>query len=480
MPTVIESPSENGRRFLTLPTRITIVVGILFVVSLSVMVFGLTTLSDYNRMMASYGRASENAYMGERLNRLISSAVMESRGIYHARSPDETRDFADRLDQNLDDIETVLAKWRKAGTATPEIGFEQLETRARKFIAVRRGLSRAAREQGPAAAEAIGLIDRPERMTFQSDIDRVVVATRHTLEVETARANSYRRDRAFSFLYFALASIAVTAGLTFWIVQHFILREIERVRVADEEREHLLNQLIESNTDLERFAHVASHDMQEPVRMVNIYSQMVAEDYKDRLDEKGRRYLGIISTSARRMHLMVQDLLRYSRLKNEPVEAAVVDLEDLMVHVRANLGQRLTDTGARIESGKLPQVSGNSVQLQRLLENLIGNAITYQPEGQTPVITVAAAEASGRWTVGVTDNGIGIAPENAETIFEAFRRLHTWDAYNGTGLGLSICRKIVERHGGKIWVEPAPGGGSRFCFTLGKVPDAATAPAVAA
>lgn len=480
MQRIAELSRGNWAVFMTLRTRISILIGGLVVMSLGVMLVGLSTLSDYNRMMADYGRASENAYMGERLNRLISSAVMESRGIYHARSRDETRMFASRLDRNLDDIEAVLTEWRDKGTADRDVGLDALERRARHFVEVRRRLSDVAVGEGPAAAEAIGLVDRPERIIFQDDIDRVVTATRQSLEAATARTEAYRRDRAISFLAVTLVSILVAAGLTFWIVQHFIMREIERARVADEGRERLLNELMDSNTELERFAHVASHDMQEPVRMVNIYSQLVAEDYRDRLDEKGRRYLGIISTSATRMHLMVQDLLRYSRLKHEPFESVTVDLNDLLVHVRANLGQRIAEADARIESGDLPQVSGNSVQLQRLLENLIGNAITYQPEGQAPVITVSAVEFEGRWRICVTDNGIGIAPAEAEKIFDAFRRLHTWDTYNGTGLGLTICRKIVERHGGRIWVEPAPGQGSRFCFTLGKAAETAVSSAAAA
>ncbi|MBP2157795.1 MULTISPECIES: ATP-binding protein [Asticcacaulis] len=465
---------------MTLRARISILIGGLVVMSLSVMLFGLSTLSDYNRMMADYGRAYENAYMGERLNRLISSAVMESRGIYHSRSQDETRMFAARLDRNLDEIDAVLVQWRGKGTADQDVGLDRLEDRARQFIEVRRGLSKAAVAQGPAAAEAIGVADRPVRMSFQRDIDRVVAATRRTLDSETARADTYRRERVISFVAVTLVWIVLAAALSFWIVQHFIMRELERARVADENRERLLKQLMESNTELERFAYVASHDMQEPVRMVNIYSQLVAEDYHDRMDEKGRRYLGIISSSATRMHLMVQDLLRYSRLKHEPFEDSVVDLDRLLVQVRANLGQRIAETDARIESDNLPKVSGNPVQLQRLFENLIGNAMTYQPEGRLPVITVSSVEAGGRWRICVTDNGIGIEPEYAKQIFEPFRRLHTWDKYNGTGLGLTICRKIVERHGGEIWVEPAPGHGARFCFTLAKAPEASISEAAAA
>ena len=465
---------------MTLRARIFILIGGLVVMSLSVMLFGLSTLSDYNRMMADYGRAYENAYMGERLNRLISSAVMEARGIYHSRSQEETRMFAARLDRNLDEIDAVLVQWRSKGAVGQDVGLEQLEDRARRFMEVRRRQSQVAMAQGPAAAEAIGLVDRPERMSFQREIDRVVAATRRTLDSETARAAAYRHERVVSFVAMTLAWIVLAAALSFWVVQHFIMRELERARVADENRERLLKQLMESNTELERFAYVASHDMQEPVRMVNIYSQLVAEDYHDRMDEKGRRYLGAISTSATRIHLMVQDLLRYSRLKQEPFEDSIVDLDRLLAQVRANLGQRIAETDARIESESLPKVSGNPVQLQRLFENLISNAITYQPEGRTPVVTLSSVEAGERWRICVADNGIGIEPEYAKQVFEPFRRLHTWDKYNGTGLGLAICRKIVERHGGEIWVEPATNQGARFCFTLAKAPEVSVSEAAAA
>ena len=457
---------------MSLRARISILIGGLVIMSLSVMLFGLSTLSDYNRMMDHYGRAYENAYMGERLNRLISSVVMESRGIYHSRSVDETRMFAARLDRNLDEIDAVLLQWREKGTASDDVGLDRLEGRARRFVETRRALSLAAVTQGAAAAEAIGVADRPERISFQGDIDRMVAATRRSLEAETARADAYRHERVVSFVAVTLVWVLLAGALSFWVVQHFIMREIERARVADENRERLLKQLMESNTELERFAYVASHDMQEPVRMVNIYSQLVAEDYRDRLDEKGRRYLGVISTSANRMHLMVQDLLRYSRLKHEPFEDSTVDLATLMNHVRANLGQRIAETDAVIKADDLPKVAGNPVQLQRLFENLIGNAMTYQAEGRSPLITVSAEAAGGRWRICVTDNGIGIEPEYARQVFEPFRRLHTWDKYNGTGLGLTICRKIVERHGGEIWIEPAPDHGARFCFTLARAPEA--------
>ena len=333
-----------------------------------------------------------------------------------------------------------------------------------------------------AGATAIGDRTRQPRMAFQADIERVVADTRAKMLQTRTRATTYRNERAISFAAIALVWIAVAGGLSFWVVAHFITREIDTARRESEAREQLLKELMESNTELERFAFVASHDMQEPVRMVNIYSQMVLEDYHDTLDERGRKYLRTIASAALRMQAMIRDLLSYSRMRNDPEALAAVDLNDRMQQMRGNLGRMIQETGAVIESDDLPIVGGNPVQIQRVLENLIANGIKYQPAGQTARVTVSAEDAGDRWKITVADNGIGIAPEFAGSVFEPFRRLHSWEEYPGTGLGLSICRKIVERHGGKIWLTSDPGHGTRAHFTLPKlaVPVMSATPVVAA
>ncbi len=200
--------------------------------------------------------------------------------------------------------------------------------------------------------------------------------------------------------------------------------------------------------------------------MVNIYSQMIARDYDSQLDDTGRQYLGVVTTSASRMHGLVQDLLQYSRLQHDHARPETVDLTTQLDHVRGNFTKLIDDTGAVIEAHDLPQVNANPVQVQRLLGNLIANAIKYQPPGQTPHITLTATDLGDQWQITVADNGLGVDPHFATQIFEPFRRLHTWDQYEGSGMGLAICRKIVDRHGGRIWVDPAPGQGATFHFTL--------------
>lgn len=455
---------------MSLSRRILILVAGFVAMALVVMGLGLTTITDYNRMMAEYSRVSENAYNGERLNYLISNVVMESRGIYHAASPDEAQEFAGRLGDNLDMIEHLLKQWRADGTAGNDINLDLLEARTRDFVATRRELARVGVEVSPAAAEAIGIRTRSERIQFQQEIDAIVALTRDTQLAVGGQVQRYGRDRMVGFVAVTLLGIAGATALSLWLVSHFITREINRTRLAEENREKLLKELMESNTELERFAYVASHDMQEPVRMIHIYSQLVASDYAESLDEKGRTYLGIISGSATRIQTMVRDLLHYSRLRNARGEETAFELGEQVKYVRANLAQLLADTDAVVEDGVLPQVWGNPVQIQRVLENLVGNGIKYQPPGQVPHVKFSAEDHGERWMIAVQDNGIGVPAEFAAQIFEPFRRLCTWDQYQGTGLGLSICRKIVERHGGTIWVESKPGEGARFCFTLAKPP----------
>jgi len=242
--------------------------------------------------------------------------------------------------------------------------------------------------------------------------------------------------------------------------------DMTQLKEAEATREHLLARLTESNTELERFAYVASHDMQEPLRMVINFSQIVARDYADQLDDDGKGYLRMIGDSASRMRDMVHDLLEYARLGHEGVKFTKVDLASDLAHVLENLSRLIEDTGAVITSEDLPKVRGNAVQLMRLLQNLIANAIKFQLANQTPVIHIGVSRENDHWLFSITDNGLGIEPAFINEVFEAFRRLHTWKAIKGTGLGLAVCKKIVENHGGRIWASPAVGAGTTMFFTL--------------
>jgi PAS domain S-box-containing protein len=244
--------------------------------------------------------------------------------------------------------------------------------------------------------------------------------------------------------------------------------------------EERTRQLAASNRELEQFAYVASHDLQEPLRMVASYLQLVERRYKSKLDKTAGEFIDFAVDGANRMKQLIEGLLEYSRVQTRAKEFEAVDMEVILNSVLSDLQFRITERNAAITHDSLPCVMAEPSQMQRLLLNLIGNALKYC-ENPVPSIHLAAQKlkdatqglatdlpASG-WLFSVSDNGIGIEPEYAERVFQLFQRLHTREAYPGTGLGLALCKRIVERHGGRIWVEPHPGGGSVFYFILAEI-----------
>lgn len=222
-----------------------------------------------------------------------------------------------------------------------------------------------------------------------------------------------------------------------------------------------------SNQDLEQFAYVASHDMQEPLRMVANYMQLLERRYKDKLDQDGRDFIGFAADGAVRMQQLIDSLLEYSRLqfRKKPFES--VDLEQTIQRILRDLGGRILETGAQIAIDPLPHVYGDELQIGLIFQNLISNALKFHGEN-SPEVHIAAEELSKHWKITVRDNGIGIAPEYQERIFKIFQRLHSRAEYPGTGIGLAVCRRIIERHGGEIGVVSEHGKGSSFWFTLPK------------
>jgi len=225
------------------------------------------------------------------------------------------------------------------------------------------------------------------------------------------------------------------------------------------------------NAELEQFAYVASHDLQEPLRMVSSFLQLLQRRYAGRLDDTADEYIGFAVDGAKRMQALIQDLLAYSRVGSRGKPFQRVDLARVMEDVLTDLGPAIRETEARVEVDGLPAIDADPTQMRQLLQNLVGNALKFRgPE--PPVVHVRAMRGPafgtgpGEWRISVNDNGIGIAPEHRERIFQIFQRLHTRDEYDGTGIGLAICKRIVERHGGRIWVDTADEGGAAFHFTL--------------
>ncbi len=224
-------------------------------------------------------------------------------------------------------------------------------------------------------------------------------------------------------------------------------------------------QLERSNTELEQFAYVASHDLQEPLRMVAGFTQLLARRYTGQLDEEADQFIGHAVDGVKRMQQLIQDLLSYSRVGSHGSEFEPVDMSGALQWALLNLAVAVEESGGRVTYGNLPKVSGDPTQLGQLFQNLIGNALRFCESG-TPEIHVDAEQRSGQWVFFVRDNGIGIEPEYHERVFEIFQRLHARTEYEGTGVGLAVCKRIVQRHGGRIWVESTPGEGATFFFTI--------------
>lgn len=240
----------------------------------------------------------------------------------------------------------------------------------------------------------------------------------------------------------------------------------ERKRV-EEDRERLIADLARSNQELEQFAYVASHDLQEPLRMVSSYMQLLEKRYKGQLDEKADTYIHFAVDGAQRMQKLIEGLLAYSRITRQGAEFRPVDTNKVFAQAVENLSAAIRESGAVVaEEAPLPTVAGDEMQLVQLFQNLIANAVKYRKPDLPPLVQVAARREGAEWVFSVHDNGIGIDPRYFERVFLLFQRLHTRQEYPGTGIGLSLCKRIVERHHGRLWVESTPGEGATFFFTL--------------
>jgi len=224
-------------------------------------------------------------------------------------------------------------------------------------------------------------------------------------------------------------------------------------------------ELARSNAELEQFAYIASHDLQEPLRMVSSYVQLLTKRYKGKLDQDADDFIGFASEGALRMQRLINDLLAYSRVGTRGKSFEEVDLESVLAQALENLHLAIREKKAVITHDPLPKAYGDSGQLTQVFQNLIDNAIKFSSD-KAPEVQISAKLEGNECVCSVKDNGIGIAPEFLNKLFLLFQRLHTRKEYPGTGLGLAICKRIVERHGGRIWVESQPGEGSSFYFRI--------------
>jgi signal transduction histidine kinase len=255
-----------------------------------------------------------------------------------------------------------------------------------------------------------------------------------------------------------------------------IVDELDASRAAKTALDDQAEELRRSNAELEQFAYVASHDLQEPLRKVASFCQLLEKRYGDQLDERGTEYIGFAVDGAKRMQALINDLLTFSRVGRLNATHTEVDLEETLQIALGNLSTAIEEAGAEIKRPpqSLPTVDGDPTLLTMLWQNLIGNAVKFRRDGVAPRLVIELERGTDAqaddWLFSVSDNGIGIAPEFADKVFIIFQRLHVREVYSGTGIGLALCKKIVEHHGGSIWVDPSYSPGTRIQFTLSATP----------
>lgn len=255
-----------------------------------------------------------------------------------------------------------------------------------------------------------------------------------------------------------------------------IVEELDASQSAKDALDQQAEELRRSNAELEQFAYVASHDLQEPLRKVASFCQLLEKRYGDKLDERGAEYIGFAVDGAKRMQVLINDLLTFSRVGRLNATHAEVNLDDALDSALKNLATSVGESGAEIErpDEPLPQIDGDPTLMTMLWQNLIGNAVKFRCEGVVPRIVIDCRPGTGElaenWVFSVSDNGIGIGEEFVDKVFVIFQRLHGRDAFSGTGIGLALCKKIVEHHGGSIWIDTSYSPGTRFMFTLPVTP----------
>jgi signal transduction histidine kinase len=257
----------------------------------------------------------------------------------------------------------------------------------------------------------------------------------------------------------------VALGADVEAMRRGLVDQLGELQSAQDRLELQAEELRRSNRDLEQFAYVASHDLQEPLRKVSSFCQMLERRYKGQLDERADQYIAFAVDGAKRMQLLINDLLAFSRVGRITEGMTEVSMDGVLAEATANLATAVEESGAVVTADPLPVVTGERPLLVQLLQNLIGNALKFRGT-ESPRVRVAARRDGDTWEFAVSDNGIGIEPRYAERIFVIFQRLHAKAEYEGTGIGLSLCKKIVEHHGGSIWLDGDAGAGTTFRWTL--------------
>jgi len=318
---------------------------------------------------------------------------------------------------------------------------------------------------GRAEEELVGLtvkeVSYPDDRDL-TDRERVALRTGEKRSVHFEK-RYLRRDGTPFWVGLTIGLVRDAAGAPLYEIAVF--NDITERKAAEHALHEAHEELKRSNAELEQFAYVASHDLQEPLRMVSSYTQLLQRRYREKFDDDANEFMGYIVDGAARMKQLIEDLLAYSRVGTRGKEFRPVEMEAALRRAVANLRAAISESHATVSNDPLPAVEADDVQIAQLFQNLIGNALKFRSQS-VPRVHVSVTSTESEHQFAVADNGIGIEPQYFERIFMVFQRLHSKGEYPGTGIGLAICKKVVERHGGRIWVESRPGEGTTFRFTL--------------
>jgi PAS domain S-box-containing protein len=317
---------------------------------------------------------------------------------------------------------------------------------------------------GYKASEVIGhpisLILPPDR---KDEVHHLIARIQNGETVSHYETLRQRKDGQLIPVSVTLSPIKDSRGAIIGVSS--IKRDITERRRAEEELARHARALTRSNAELEQFAYIASHDLQEPLRAIGGFTGLIGSEYKGKLDANADKYIRFIVEGVARMQTLIDDLLSYSRVGRQSLSIQPVDLKQTVANVLKNLEPRIREKSAKVLIEDMPVVQADEIQMEQLFQNLIGNALKFTG-AESPQVTVSSSRKDNVWVISVKDNGIGIDPRFSERIFVPFQRLHERSRYPGNGIGLTICQKIVERHNGRIWVESHPGSGANFLFTI--------------
>ena len=314
-----------------------------------------------------------------------------------------------------------------------------------------------------------GKLSTLENLVHEDDLCQMRIKMEKALAEESFMEAVYRtKERNGKSNYIMSKAVIIRDRMNRPVNVTGVCFDVTRIQEGAEKHIVKLNEeLLRSNNDLRQFAYIASHDLQEPLRMVASYVQMLQKRYEDKLDDEGREYIKFAVEGSKRMYDLLNGLLAYSRVHTKEHELSKTDMNEVLEKVKRNLNIVISESDAEIISDHLPVVDADESQIAQVMQNLIENGIKFSP-GKPKIIITGSENNNTEHLIRVSDDGIGIEPNYHERIFKIFQRLHLTTDYKGTGIGLAICKRIIERHGGKIWVESNPGRGSAFCFTLPK------------